>query len=194
MSPSVDRLISQLPTLRWQIADYHTAIASGLLDDRPVELLAHRLIEMSPEGPEHAQISTDAADYLRQQLRDRAIVRDAKPITLPAVGSEPQPDLAIAYPDRATYRQRHPQPDEIFWVVEYAKTTLARDLDIKRLLYAEAGIPEYWVANLEGRELIRFWQPEAGDYRQRQTLTAGTVSPVCFPELALSVATMLRGW
>jgi Uma2 family endonuclease len=193
MTSSVSNLTEQLPPLRWQLNDYHRMIDSGLFDDRQVELLAHHIIEMSPEGPEHAQISTDAADYLRQKLGDRAIIRDAKPITLPDVASEPQPDLAIVVPDRATYRQRHPKPSEIFWVVEYAKTTLTRDLQIKRVLYAEAGIPEYWVVNLNDRCLVRFWQLEANEYRQQQTLTSGTIQPVCFPDLAISAIAMIGG-
>lgn len=71
-------------------------IAAGILIGRQVELLNGEIIEMSPKGPEHAQLSTDAADYLRDRLGQRASsMRDIKPITLPASGSELSPDIAI---------------------------------------------------------------------------------------------------
>jgi Uma2 family endonuclease len=99
---------------------------------------------MPPEGPEHAQLSTDAADYLRYAssvklrlslLEEKALVRDAKPITIPETSSEPEPDLAIVQPLRALYRTRHPYPENIFWVIEYANTSLSKDLDAKRKIY-----------------------------------------------------------
>lgn len=69
-------------------------IAAVILVNRRVELLNGEVVEMPPEGPEHAQQSTDATEYLRTMLGEQAMVRDAKPITLPEQGSEPEPDLA----------------------------------------------------------------------------------------------------
>ncbi|BAY84750.1 hypothetical protein NIES267_42460 [Calothrix parasitica NIES-267] len=43
-------------------------IEVGLLYGRQVELLNGEVVEMPPEGPLHAQLSTDAADYLRSLL------------------------------------------------------------------------------------------------------------------------------
>lgn len=82
-------------TAKWRLDDYHRMIAVGLLASGQVELLNGEIVEMPPEGPDHAQHSTDTGDYLRELLGSRAVVRDAKPITLPNSASEPQPDLAI---------------------------------------------------------------------------------------------------
>ncbi len=87
---------------------------------------------MPPEGPLHAQLSTDAGDYLRSLVGEKALVRDAKPITIPETSSEPEPDLAIVQPLRQLYRTRHPYPENVFWVIEYANTSLSKDLDTKR--------------------------------------------------------------
>ena len=35
---------------KWTLGDYHRMVASGVLDDRPVELLRGEIVEMSPEG------------------------------------------------------------------------------------------------------------------------------------------------
>ncbi len=69
-------------------------IAAGILVDRRVELLQGEIVEMSPEGEPHAYFSSEAGEYLMRQLSDRAMVRLAKPITLPN-NSEPEPDIAI---------------------------------------------------------------------------------------------------
>ena len=82
---------------RWTVERYHRAVEAGIFAGQPVELLKGVLIEMSPEGIPHAGLSSDAADYLREKLGQRAKVRDAKPITLPD-DSEPEPDIAVVRP------------------------------------------------------------------------------------------------
>ena len=49
-------------------------------------------------------------------------MRQAKPITLAAVSSEPEPDLAIVRRSPQQYRDHHPYPDDVLWLVEYANT------------------------------------------------------------------------
>ncbi|HLO83999.1 MAG TPA: Uma2 family endonuclease [Nostocaceae cyanobacterium] len=95
-----------LTTAKWSLEDYHRMIEVGLLASRQVELLNGEIIDMPPEGPEHAQISTDAADYLRQLLGQKALVRDAKPITIKETNSEPEPDLAKLIGIEIAYNRR----------------------------------------------------------------------------------------
>lgn len=178
-------------TARWTLHDYHQMIAAGILIGRQVELLNGEIIEMSPEGPEHAQLSTDAADYLRQRLGQRALIRDAKPITLPDSGSEPEPDIAIVQPLRETYRRHHPYPENIFWLIEYANTSLAKDLGEKPSAYASANILEYWVVNLKQRSIIVLRDPAEGQYRSRETVIQGVLHPLAFPNIAIAVQQLL---
>lgn len=51
-------------------------------------------------------------------------------------------------------------------VGEIADTTIATDLDEKKKLYADLGIPEYWVVNIRGRQVIAFRLQENGKYQQ----------------------------
>lgn len=181
-------------TAKWTLAEYHQIVEAGFLRDRQVELLNGDMIEMPPEGPEHAQLSTDAADDLRQLLGSQALVRDAKPITLPHSGSEPQPDLAIVEPVREVYRSRHPYPSDVFWLIEYSNTSLAKDLDTKRKTYAQAGIREYWVVDLKTRLVKVFRDPIEGDYRSELTFQTGEISPLAFPDMQVSVQKLLGRW
>jgi Uma2 family endonuclease len=175
-----------LTTTKWTLVDYHRMIASGILSDRKVELLKGEIIDMAPEGEPHAYFSSTAGEYLMQSLGDRAMIRAAKPITLPN-DSEPEPDLAIVQRLGREYLEHHPFPQNIFWLVEYSDSTLDKDLEIKSKIYAEVEIPEYWVVNLKKRHLVVFRYPQGGEYSRKSTLIAGTISPLSFPDLALSV-------
>ncbi len=178
---------------KWSLQDYHRMIEVGLLRDRHVELLNGEVINMVPEGPEHAQLTTDTADYLRVLLGDRVLIRDAKPITLPESNSEPEPDLAIVEPKRSLYRQRHPYPENIFWLIEYANTSLSKDSENKRIAYASAAIPEYWLVDLKNRRVKVWRQPIERDYQVELTLTNGEITPLAFPKIIVSISRLLEG-
>ncbi|KAM3098028.1 Uma2 family endonuclease [Phormidesmis sp. 146-12] len=155
---------------KWTLDDYHRMVASGVLDDRQVELLHGEIVEMPPEGEPHAYFNTSTRDYLigllgdplRVTRRDRVTVREAKPITLPHSTSEPEPDLAISssYPQGVVqplgreYLTHHPHPENIFWLIEFSNSSLTKDTEVKRKTYAQANISEYWVVNLKTMELV----------------------------------------
>jgi len=171
---------------KWTLERYHSAIDAGLFDDQSVELLQGDIVVMAPEREAHACYSSDAAEYLRRLLGERAAVRETKPVTLPN-NSEPVPDLAIVVPPLRRYLDHHPYPTDIFWLIEYANTTLAIDLGKKKQVYAEAGISEYWVSNLKNSQLHVFRDLVNGTYQTELTLTDGSVSPLAFPQIAISV-------
>ncbi|TVR04319.1 MAG: Uma2 family endonuclease [Phormidium sp. GEM2.Bin31] len=179
-----------LSTVQWTVEDYHHIIKTGVLDDRPVELLAGEIVTMSPEAEPHAFFSRTAGQYLTRLLGDRALVSPAKPITLPNQ-SEPEPDLAIVQPLGRDYLSHHPYPENIFWVIEYANTSLEKDSTIKYHIYAEAGIPEYWLVNLRTRELVVYRNPRGRDYGSKETLQKGTISPLAFPDLTIPVEILI---
>lgn len=178
-------------TAKWTIDQYHRMVEAGILDDHPVELLNGDIIEMTPEREPHAHLSSDAADYIRELVRGHAKVREGKPITLPG-NSEPEPDIAIVQDLGDVYLEHHPYPENIFWVIEYSNSSLEKDLDIKRKLYAQASIPEYWVVNLKQMELVIFRNPGEEDYSKKLTLTDGSVEPVTFPNISILVRRLIR--
>lgn len=179
-------------TAKWTLEDYHRMIDAGILDDRRVELLNGEIIEMSPEGIPHAGLSSDGADYLRELLGSRVKVREGNPITLPN-DSEPEPDIAVVQPLGDVYSEdHHPYPENIFLLIEFSNSSLARDLEIKARTYAEAGIQDYWVINLKARELIVFRSPLQTSYQSLQTLTQGSIAPIAFPDISVSIQRLLK--
>ncbi|MDJ0716411.1 MAG: Uma2 family endonuclease [Prochloraceae cyanobacterium] len=175
-----------LTTYKWTTSQFHRAIEAGIFEDEPIELLRGNIIIMTPEREPHAYYNAETGDYLRSLLGDRAKIRDAKPITLPN-DSELVPDLAIVKPLGTIYLQHHPYPEDIFWIIEFSRTTLSKDLGEKKEIYAEAGIIEYWVANLKKPELKVFREIKNDRYTTELTLTTNTISPLAFPDISLQV-------
>ena len=126
-------------------------------------------------------------------MGERATVRPDRPITLPEHDSEPEPDIAVVRPLGREYLDHHPYPGDILWLIEFSDSSLAKDLEEKRQLYAQARIPEYWVVDLQQSRLIVFRNPGADDYLQTTTTTAGVLTPLAFPDLHVSVPRLLEG-
>lgn len=175
---------------KWSVDDYHQMIEAGILSDRSVELLAGEIVEMSPETPLHYTTAKRGVKYLETLLSNLADVRFNGPITLPESESEPEPDIAIV---RLTddYSDRHPSPDDIFWLIEVAKTSLNKDLTLKASIYATAKIGEYWVLNLASKQVIVFRNPQNDKYTEEQIIQQGTITPLAFPTLRVSVERLL---
>jgi Uma2 family endonuclease len=184
--------ISELLLKRWTVANYHRMITSGVLtsDDR-VELLDGQVIEMVPQDPPHASTTDEGSDYLKALFAGRAKVRAQLPVTL-SDHSEPEPDIAVVRIDENRYRDRHPNPADIFLLIEIADATLKRDRTHKAKLYAQANVPEYWIVDVNQRQLIVFRDPQDGMYQSEAVLTAtDRVAPLAFPDIAIELQNLL---
>jgi Uma2 family endonuclease len=184
-----ERNVMTVATYKWTLDRYHQAVAAGVFDEQAVELLKGELVVMPPEGEPHVVYLMSATDYLRHQLGERATIRESHPITL-ADASEPEPDIAVVVPPIGRYLAHHPYPEDIFWLVEFANTTLDKDLGIKKEIYAAAGIQEYWVVNLKALYLKVFRELTPNGYRTELTLTEGAIAPIAFPDVQIEVKKM----
>ena len=182
----------ELTPAKWSVADYHEMIAAGVLCDRRVELLDGMITEMPPVDPIHEDMGDEFAIYLRSALGDRAKIRECKSITLPT--SEPQPDIAIV--ENRRYRDHHPYPENIYLLIEIAKSKPARDLETKRKIYARAGIREYWVLDLKLGEFRVFREPvgDGADYDYQVDIIweQETIQPLAFPQVAISISNLFK--
>lgn len=175
---------------KWSIEDYHRMIAAGLLAGRQVELLDGNVVEMAPELPIHRATYRRGSKYLEALLGHRAVVFTTSPITLPSNG-EPQPDITVAMPPESRYDNRHPGPDDIYWLMEISNSTLTFDLEQKAPLYARDTIAEYWVIDVPNQRLWVHRQPENGVYQEIFTVTAGMIFPQAFLDLEVEVERLL---
>jgi len=98
------------------------------------------------------------------------------------------PDLAIILADRSDiFRDGYAKgiPDI---VAEILSTDRSRDLVRKRQLYADAGVPEYWIFDPENDTALLL-ELHDGDYISRDLLTASeTLTTPLLPGLAIPLA------
>jgi len=73
--------------------------------------------------------------------------------------NEPEPDLAVLEQPYMIYGKRKPGTGDVALLVEISHTTMDRDTKTKPRLYALAGFPEYWVADVEARQIWVYRDP-----------------------------------
>lgn len=76
--------------------------------------------------------------------------------------SFPEPDLYVVAEGKEPRKRRGKGQcgEETVLIVEVSGSLLRRDLEVKRKLYARAGVPEYWVLDINARRLIVQTQPK----------------------------------
>ena len=183
--------IAMVRTLtRWTVEDYHHMIESGLLANRQVELIDGHIINIAPELPIHRVTYRRGVKYLEALLDDLTVVFATAPITLPNEG-EPQPDICIAIPPESRYDQRHPGPDDIYWLIEVSNSTLSYELGDKAQVYARNQILDYWVIDIPGSQLWIHREPNNGKYQSVVKYSAGKITPLALPSVSVDVHRLL---
>jgi Uma2 family endonuclease len=164
--------------------EYHQLAELGAFEDEKVELLYGVLVPMSPIGPPHCGAVERLNELFVTQLAGKARVRVQMPVAA-SDESEPEPDLVIASRDEDAFLDHPARP---LLVVEVAETSLSKDRGVKARLYAECGVPEYWIVNVGQRVLELYSQPVAGDYQSTRVLGPGEIArPEAFPEVEVPV-------
>ena len=148
----------------WSVDQYVAMVESGALLHNRVELIAGKIVDMSPISNPHAAGVNILADVIRDVQTPRLEVRSEQHVDLSPVASMPQPDIAVCAWRRDRYGLRAPSVADIYLVVEVASSSLDYDRTTKRELYSAAGIAEYWIVNLKDRQLERFLPDGEGKY------------------------------
>jgi Uma2 family endonuclease len=172
----------------WTVHDYHRMSELGILDaNERTELIAGQIVLMTAKGTAHVITLQLLANNLYHRLGEVALIRTQDPIQLDN-SSEPEPDLALVRGTILDYADHHPHPDEIYLVVEVADSTLKQDCEIKDKLYARSGIADYWVVDIQNRQVHIFRNPTPTGYTSQLILTApNSVSPLAFPDVMVSI-------
>ena len=174
---------------RFTRAEYRRMTEVGILgeDDR-VELIRGEIVEMSPIGRRHRAFVDNLNQLLVLRLAGRAIVSVQNSVAL-TDDTEPQPDLTVLRRRQVPYKEREAYADDVLLLIEVADTSLAYERSTKLRLYAEAGIPEYWVVDCvaEAVEIHRTPGPEGYRDVSRAAGTA-TLTLHAFPDVELRTA------
>ena len=138
---------------------------NGLLEGR-YELINGEIISKMSQKPPHAYALQAVIAWLTS-LFSISHLRCQLPILVAQHENdtnEPEPDVAVTLLPFEEYPQHHPGPDELLLVAEVSDSTLRFDRVAKAALYARAGIVEYWIVDIAGRQLFVHRQPAADGY------------------------------
>jgi Uma2 family endonuclease len=177
---------------RFTREEYHRMAEAGILheDDR-VELIEGEIVLMTPIGRRHAACVAELNRLLVPAVGQRALLWPQNPITLPNE-SEPQPDIVLLRPRADRYLQDDAHPEDVLLLVEVADTSQRYDRLVKLPLYGRAGVPEVWIVDLPGEVIEVYRRPTSSGYAEMEQIgRGGVVAPLAFPDIVLSVDTIL---
>ena len=167
--------------------EYEKLVDLGVFEDEPIELLYGMLVAMSPIGTPHCSAVQVLTEQLILKLAGRASLRPQLPY---AAGdySEPEPDLLVV--PRGLYRTEH--PSVALLAIEVSESSLKKDRGLKARLYAECGVPEYWVVNLVDGRIEVMTEPQGGRYAQVKHYAKGeSVQLGAFPDISIAVSDVI---
>lgn len=162
---------------------YHELGRLGMLD-KSVELLDGVIVSKMSKSPLHVTTLDLLDDLIRAVLQPGMRLRHESPIT--TEGSEPEPDLAVIQGSPRDFSKQH--PTTALLVVEVAISSVEIDRR-KAIIYARAGVQEYWLVEPEARQITVFRQPSAEGYGFDRILAAdAALTSEALPALSFKVS------
>jgi Uma2 family endonuclease len=158
---------------RFTSDEVQAMLEAGILhEDDPLELIDGQLVVMSPINDPHIVCINRLNRLFVERTTSDVAVSVQNPVRIDA-HNEPEPDVALS-----TNLDGAPRPGDVLLLVEVSDTTLAYDRDVKRPLYARAGIPEVWILDLEAQQIEVHREPDDDVYRTRHLASLDdTVTP-----------------
>ena len=178
---------------RLSVDDYHKLGEVGILtEDCRVELIEGELIEMSPVGAQHVNLVNRLTKIFVLAVGDLGVVSIQNPVTLPP-HSEPQPDIAVLKQSIDGAAPSLPRAEDVLLLIEVADTTLAYDRTTKLKIYAQAGIREMWIVNVQAKSIEIYQEPSANGYlRKHEFGLQDAVTPSALPQVSLALSDIFR--
>ena len=176
----------------WTAKAFYQAAGLGVFKEpNQLELVYGRIIRKMPQSPVHTAVRRRVARRLREMVSPSLCVCEENPIHI-AFDGEPVPDVVMLRGPESDYDERHPMPEDVRLIVEVAVSSVASDTGDKAMLYAQAGIADYWVVLPDARQIVVHRDPTPQGYASVTTLGMGqTVSPLAASDVTLAVADLL---
>jgi len=161
-------------------AEFQDMAEKGLFaPDMRLELIDGRIEEMSPVGHKHAAIVNRISEYFFISLGKQYSYSSQNPLVL-LDDTQPQPDFMILRRAEDFYENALPTAEHVLLVVEVSDSTLEKDLTVKLPRYAQAGIAEVWIINVNDAALYQFHTIDAATttYRHQHYYYRGDEVPM----------------
>lgn len=155
------------PRKRWTREEYKFLDKLEAFEGQHFELVCGELINKMGKGIFHTFTLRSVVLALGRIFGHEMVLHepsiDVAPEDNPT--SEPEPDVIVLTRPYDAYGPCVYGPADIAIVAEIADSTLQWDRTVKAGLYARAGIPEYWIFDVNGRRVLVHRDPVGGEYR-----------------------------
>jgi Uma2 family endonuclease len=181
--------------LLWTVDQFHYLGDLGVFEGRRAMLIDGVIIEEGPMNPPHRIALELATEVIRGAFGVGWRVCVQMPLVLGQT-TDPEPDVAVI---AGSPRGNAVHPTTAALVIEVSDTSLRYDTTVKLGVYAAGGIAEYWVLDVNARQLLVFRDPKPdpaqthghGYATQLALGPTDSVSPLAVPNAAVKVADLL---
>ena len=174
----------EIPRKVWTREEAHTLVDLGFPNAEKLELINGELIDRMGKKRPHVIWQSRIHEWLRKTFGAERVESEspndvAKDDNL---CNEPEPDLKVLREPSEKYSS-NPQPEDILLAIEISDSTVRFDLGVKAKLYARAGIMEYWVVDIQKKQLVVHREPRSGVYASiRAYREDEEVAPLAAPD------------
>ena len=184
--------LSPVAPKRFRVDDFRKMTEAGILpEESGWEIIDGYLIDKMTIGSKHAGTVKRLNRKLTNLPGDLVIVSVQDPIQIDEYNA-PEPDIALLKPREDFYAASHPTPEDVLLLIEVSDSTIEYDREIKKNIYAQAGIAEFWLVNLQENTVEIYSQPKNGNFRLVRILEAGeTLQSAAIESLILQVDEIL---
>ena len=177
---------------KWTRAEYDNMVAAGILTERnKVELIEGEIVQKMSQNPPHIASIKRTTRVLARFISDTVDLAVQLPLAIGDI-SEPEPDLALVPVSNNSTKHS----ETAFLVIEIADSSLVFDRTRKLLMYAKAGISDYWIVNINERVVEVYRDPikvnGRGRYQTQLRFAEGeTLTPLNFENAQITVNDLL---
>jgi len=178
-----------LPRRLFTTQDVFRMVEVGVMqEDENVELIEGELVLMAAKKNDHEIVKSALIEWLAKGMADDQRLGVETTLYLA--------DMLFVEPDLMLYPRRlKPQDlsgEDLTLLIEVSDDSLSRDLGLKAGIYAHYGVRDYWVVDVEKRQVIVHRGPSDERYTSIQTFTADAeIAALLAPELKMRLADFL---
>jgi Uma2 family endonuclease len=182
-------------TTRTTLPEYDSLVRKGVFDDivGKIELIRGAVVEVNPAGPVHDDYVTYLTNWsVMSRDASKTYVTSQTGMELPELDSRPEPD--VFWVRKARYRSHHPLASDVQLAIEVADSSFENDLRVKRQMYAEAGVIEYWIVDCQSKCIHVFRNASGTDYQSHSVLNSPEkLSPLIASDAILDLQDLFDG-
>jgi Uma2 family endonuclease len=170
-------------------------IEAGAFDDSDdrVELLHGALVIVMADGDKHIWVTQRLMERLVRTTLDLSVSVICQSSAKMSNYDLPSPDICVVPTPPPTHDYKRRLVGGLL-VAEVANSSLRRDVKVKPKIYATAGVPEYWVIDVNKEHVLVHTEPEDGVYCRVEIVPRdGTLRPRALPGVEVSIEALFAG-